>query len=254
MVFLLLRILPYLTPVAYFFLARAIFTWSDFYQWFLAAVFLLVSLYFLLLKAKSPVKPILPLWLFALVFAFTGLAFSFILENGLVINLFFIAWSAVLFVYLEAIFHDFYETYRKHLLNLDNIVLYCSLLIIFFLTASLLSWGVFLNFSYLLIFAILPAVYYFLLNLSFRLQKFDLRDSRFKAGAITLILFEILLGFKLLPVSFYVSAAGLSITYYCLFNLALSGRHRKLSVKDFLKYGLFSLLLLLAVLLTAVWS
>lgn len=253
MVFLLLRILPYLTPVAYFFLARSIFIWSDFYQWFLAAVFLLISLYFLLLKIKSPVKPILPLWLFALIFAFTGLTFSFILENSLVINLFFIAWSAVLLVYLEAVFHDFYETYRKHLLNLDNIVLYGNLLVIFFASASLLSWGVFLNFPYLLIFTILPAIYFFLLSLAFKLKKFSQRDGRFAAGVITLILFEILLGFKLLPISFYVSAAGLSIVYYCLSNLALSSHDKKLALKDFLKYGLFSLLLLLIVLLTAVW-
>jgi hypothetical protein len=254
MLFLLLRILPYLTPVVYFFLARAIFLWSDSYQFFLLAIFLLLSLYFLLLKIKSPGKPVLPLGVFALIFAFTGLTFSFSLENNLVINLFLAIWSLVLFIYLEAVFHDFYETYRKHLLNLENIVLYCNLLVIFFLTASLLSWGVFLNFSYWLIFIILPAVYFFLLTLSFKLQKFGLVDSRLKAGVITLILWEILIGFKLLPVSFYVSAAGLSIAYYCLFYLVLSGRHGKLSWKDFLKYAIFSLLLLLIVLLTAVWS
>lgn len=253
MVFLLIRFLPYVIFPAYFILARLIFAFTDFWFWPLALVFVMLGFYFFLLKIKSPAKNMLFLFLFAAVFSFAGLAYSFILENDWIINIFLAVWSIVLWLYLESVFHDFYDTKRKHIVNLENITLYGNILVIFFLSSALLSWQIFLNFSYPLIFAFLASVYFCLLYLACSRQGFTARQSTVKSAVLALILSEILLGFKFLPVSFYVSSACLAVVYYWLFNLIVLDYKGQLSSKNSIKYAIFALGLIVLILLTAVW-
>lgn len=253
MVFLLIRFLPYFIPLAYFILAKLIFSFVDAWVWLLLLILVLLAVYFLLLQIKSPRKNNPFLFLFAVIFAFSGLAYSFILENKLVIDFFLLSWSVVLWLYLESVFHDFYDTTRKHIINLENIVLYGNILVVFFLSSALLSWQIFLNFSYPLIFSLLVAVYFCLLYLACWRQRLPAKNALVKASVMTLVLAEILLGFKLLPVSFYVSGVCLAIAYYLLFNLVMLDYKGQLQKKNLIKYAALAAGLIAIVVLTAVW-
>lgn len=253
MLFLLLRILPILIPISFFVITKANFSFIENWPWFLSANLLLPAIYFILLKFKNQGKTIIWLAAFALIFAGTGYAYGLVLENPTVINMFLIGWSLVYGLYLEAVFHDFYETDKTFVLNLLNITLYGSILIIFFLTAALASFNIFLNLSWAVLLAGSAAAYFAIIYLTFRRHGLPARQGLIYAAVTDLILAEILGALLLLPSSFYVIAIITALCYYLLMQILLSAYDSKLNRKRLIELFVFSGLILLIIVATAVW-
>ena len=253
MSFLLLRLLPYLAPLAYFISLEAVFTYSDQWPWLFGADLILALAYFGWLKYKNRSKPVVFLALFGLIFAATGIAYALILENYFVINAFIVGWSLIYLLYLEAVFHDFYDTDKTYILDLKNITLYGSILVIFFLTASLTSFSIFLSLPAPLIVVAMLLVFACLSYLTFLRQGLRWNQAWLYAGVISLILTELYGVSLLLPVSFYVIAAVVTLAYYLSLSLALSALENKLDRRIVLRYLIIVAIILIAVLATATW-
>jgi hypothetical protein len=253
MIFLLIRAFSYIIPVCYLALAKAIFYFADWWQILLLVGLLLIVFNFILLKIKNRQKSIAGLMIFAIIFYLAGMAYLLVLENPLIINIFILVWSAVLWFYLEAVFHDFYETSRTHIMNLQNISLYGNILIIFFLTASLISFNIFLNWPKLSILLILGLVYLAIIHFTFTKQKINRDDAWLYAAIIALVLVEFLVVLLFLPASFYVVAIVLSLAYYFLSSIAILSLKKQLTNKVFWYYLVVCSVFGLAVLLTATW-
>jgi hypothetical protein len=253
MLFLLLRFLPYIIPALFFALTKAVFYYSNYWYWFFGGILAVSLLYFILLKYKNRDKPVIWLCLFALIYTVAGFAYSLILENPLVINAYLIVWSLFYWLYLEAVFHDFYETAKTFIFNLQNITLYGNILIIFFLTAALANFNIFLDLSWLTLLLLLAAAYFCLVYLAFIRQGRGKSEAGIYAGIIALILTEILGGLLMWPSSFYVIAIIISLCYYLLMSLSLLSLLDKLIRKSLIQYLVFSVLILAAVLFTATW-
>lgn len=253
MLFLLLRFLPYIIPIAYFIAVNTVFYHSDYWLWFLLSVIIFPLAYFALLQRDNRNKPVFWLAIFSVIYAVTGFAYVLILENSVVISIFTVLWSLIYWFYLEAVFHDFYETKKTYIMNLRNIALYGNILIIFFATATLVSFNIFLNLSWIYLLIIAAAVYFAIIYLAFLRLSADKRQALLYAGLIDLILAEILAGLLLLPASFYVIAIIVSLCYYLLMQTISYSLEKKLDRNLLIRLLAFFGLILLAVVLTATW-
>lgn len=253
MLFLLLRLLPAIIPILFFVLTKAVFNYTDLWPWFLAAILLLPAAYFALLKYKNRDKTVIWLGAFSLIFALTGFSYSLVLENPAVINIYLFVWSLIYALYLEAVFHDFYDTAKTYVFNLLNITLYGNILIIFFLTAVLASFNIFLNLSWVILLLISAAANFLIIYLAFQRQNLPKNTALIYAGAIDLILIEILGALLLLPSSFYVIAIITALCYYLLMQILLNQRINKLNRKLLIELLVFSGMILLAAAITAAW-
>lgn len=253
MLFLLLRLLPAIIPILFFVLTKAVFYYADSWPWFLAAILLLPAAYFALLKYKNRDKIVIWLGAFSLIYASTGFAYSLVLENPAVINIYLIFWSLIYALYLEAVFHDFYETAKAYVFNLLNITLYGNILIIFFLTAVLVSFNIFLNLSWIVLLVISATANFLIIYLAFQRQNLPKKQALIYSGIVDLILTEVLGGLLLLPSSFYVIAIITALCYYLLMQILLYSINQKLDRKLLIELLAFSGILLLIVLVTAAW-
>jgi hypothetical protein len=199
----------------------------------------LIIINFVLLKYKNPKKKnFIWLLLFAIIFGLTGWLYVLILEFNLIINLFLFFWSLVYWLYLEAVFHEFYETDRQYAFNLRNITLYSNILIIFFLTASLVNFNIFLGFSLWWLILILFLIYNILFYLTYLKQ--ELGHSAFLYSIIGSILLIQTLGVLLfLPVSLYLIAALVSLLYYFFIMLTSLDFRGQLSKNNLIKNSFF---------------
>lgn len=253
MFFLLLRFLPYIIPVAFFVAVKAVFGFSDYWLWFLASIVILPLTFFLLLRRENIAKPVFWLAVYAIVYAVTGFAYVMILENSTIISLFAIIWSLIYWLYLEAVFHDFYDTKKTYILNLRNITLYGNILIIFFATATLVSFNIFLNLSWVYLLLIAIVSYFSILYLTFQRLGLNKRQTLIYAGLTNLILSEVLAGLLLLPSSFYIIAIIVSLCYYLLTQTVFYALEKRLNRKTFIQLLAFFSIILLAVIITATW-
>lgn len=253
MLFLLLRFLPYIIPILYFIAVNTIFYNSEYWLWFLSSIIIFPLAYFVLLKRDNQSKPVFWLAIFSIIYAVTGFAYVLILENTAVINIFTVLWALIYWFYLEAVFHDFYESKKAYIMNLRNIALYGNILIIFFVTATLVSFNIFLNLSWIYLLVIAAALYFSVVYLAFLRLGLDKRQTLLYSGLTCLILAEILAGLLLLPASFYVIAIIVSLCYYLLMQTISYAFEKKLNRNLLIKLLAFCGLIMLAVVLTATW-
>lgn len=253
MLFLLNRIAPYLVPLLYFVLVKLLFYFPG--QWMVIGIGIIALALsnFILLKLKDKTKRVFWLALWSVVYALSGSAYILILEHAWIINAFLIIWALVYWLYLEAVFHDFYETEKTYILDLQNITLYGNILIIFFLTASLDSLYVFLNFSWLHIFSLLALVYFCLFYLAYLRQKLPAREIKSYSLMGAWMLFGLVAAVSFLPSSIYVLASVVSLAYYILVSLLLLDYKGLLLAKSLWRHLFFFGLVILAVLATAAW-
>lgn len=248
MIFLALRIFPYLSVLVYFSLIRLMFVWPDFWNWFLLSVLVWGAVYFLLLKYKNPHKPIFISALFSFALLSAGAVYVLILGNGWLVNLFLVIWSALIGFYFEGVFHDFYKTERVGIINLDNLSLYAGMLAVFFFTATIVNLFIFLNFDYWLILLILTVVYGACIFKPLKRIKPDDSDLLIWGTVFWLILFEVLVALLFLPFSFYVIAFVVASVYYLLFALVLATDN-----KTKWRRLIYVLIVLLLIFVTANW-
>lgn len=253
MIFLLIRIFPFLFPICYLALAKSVFYFSDWWRLILFSGAVLLSLYFLLLKLKNRQKQVGGLLIFSLILYLSGISYLLILENVWIVNSFLILWSGLFWFYLEAVFHDFYDTKQKHIMNLQNISLYGNILIIFFLTASFSSFNLFLNWPKLAILLVLGLAYLSIIHFSFSRQGIASYESWLYSAIIALVLLELLVALMYLPASFYVISVILSIIYYFFSSIAVLSLKKLLTAKAFWSYLTVCIVLGLIVILTGSW-
>lgn len=253
MLFLLIRVFPFLLPVTYFILIKLMFVFHE--QWLiLASVFTgLLIFNFLLLKYKNQHKRDF-LWLlsFAFIYGVTGWIYVLILESSWVINLFLLFWSLIYWLYLEAVFHEFYETERQYTFNLRNITLYGNILIIFFLTASLVNFNIFLNFSRWWLILILFFIYNILIFLAYLKQDLG-RPVLVYSILGSLVLTQFLGALLFLPTSFYLISALVALFYYFFMMLTSLDFRGQLTKNNLIKIFVFFFLVLFILLFSAKW-
>ncbi len=254
MIFLLVRFLPYFIPLTFFGLAKATAYYPDYWLGFLVLGLALTVANFILLKLKNRQKPILGLMFFAVTYYLAGLAYFLVLENPQIINIFLVAWSLIFWLYLEAVFHEFYETNRTHIINLQNVSLYANILIIFFLTSSLISFYIFLNWSEVGILLMLGLSYLIIINFALTRQKINRDEAWIYSSILALILIEILTALMYLPTSFYVAAAVVSLIYYLLSAVTLAALKNQLTSRFLWRYIIWCTVVALAIFLTAAWT
>ena len=253
MLFLFLRFLPYIIPVFYFAAIRGVFAFNDYWPWFLASMLIFPAVYFLLLKLKNRGKKVLLLGAFALLFAVSGFAYALILENQYVINLYLLVWSLIYGLYLEAVFHDFYETSKSYVLNLKNIAVFGGILTVFFLTAALNSFNIFLSLAWFILLPALALAYAIVTLLIVARNQSQRRRIWLYSGVIVLIMIETVSLLTLLPCSFYVIAIIATLAYYTLISLALSEFGGAAGKKELWRYLVFAAMALLLIVITANW-
>ena len=253
MLFLLLRILPYAVPVLFFLTIKGVFYYPDAWPFLAVAAILPPLLYFILLKVKNREKEMFFLAAFALIFSGTGFCYALLLENPISINLFLVVWSLFYGLFLEAVFHDLYETAKTRILDLRNISWYGSILCVFFLTGTLVAFDIFLNFPVAILLIILAVAYFCLLYLTLLRQGWEKNRARIYAGLIDLSLVELMGALLIWPSSFYVLAAILSLVYYLLLLLVVAASRQELDRKRLFHYLVYGGVILLAILLSANW-
>ena len=254
MLFILLRFLPYAIPLAYFASLRLVFYYNDQWSWFFYGMLALIAAYFVLLKYKNPRRQVALLAAFALVFAATGFAYALILENSYIISLFLLGWSLILGLYLEAVFHDFYKTAKAYVLSLSNIALYGGILTVFFLTAAMNSFNIFLSLKW---YYLLPglAIAYAIISLLTVLRHNGgaLKPALLNSGIISLIMLELTGGLMILPCSFYVIAIVAALAYYSMITLLVASQNGRLNRRELWRLLGFVGAGLAIALLTANW-
>jgi len=253
MIFLLIRFLPYIIPLIYLFSTRAVFYFNEDWIWLMLLPVICVSLWFALLKRRNKEKALLLLFLYAIVYSLAGFTYATVLENSWAINGFLAVWSFVYWLYLEAIFHDFYSTDKKYILSLKNITSYANILIIFFLTAALISFNIFLNWPGYAVLLILFGAYFLMSYLALAKNGLKPFEAQTFAMVLAVIMSQVVGAMMLWPNSFYVIAFMAAIIYYIIYNLSLSWFNKALSRGLVAKYLLFGGLVIIIVLASARW-
>ncbi|MFA6228490.1 MAG: hypothetical protein WC668_04915 [Patescibacteria group bacterium] len=256
MILLLLRIFPYLAAVAFFLLCQALFYWPGYWSWFFIVILAVPSIYFFLIKSNHKTKSVTFAYLYSLIFVIAGFVFLLILESFYVLNLFLLSWAFLFWLYLEVVFHDFYETAKVSVANLNNLHSYFDILIIFFLTAALVNFSIFLNWPAVVIVPILSLVYFVLYYWLYLKYLSGRRNALIYALIQAIVLTELLFLLLFWPVSFYVLAILLSATYYLMLSLSLSSPARltkgNKGGSGLRAIFIFSLVVVLT-LITAIW-
>ncbi|MFA6594402.1 MAG: hypothetical protein WCT16_04070 [Candidatus Buchananbacteria bacterium] len=253
MVLLILRLFPYLAAIIFFILGKTVFYWPDYWLWFFIALLLLPGVYFSLIRIKRKTKPVIATYLYSLLFTVAGFAFLLILENIYVINFFLLIWSFLFGLYLEAVFHDFYETDKVHIVNLNNLSLYFNILIVFFLTASLVNFSIFLNWSMVAIVCLLGLVYFFLYYWLYLKHLPERRQALIYALIQAIVLTELLFLLLIWPVSFYVIAILAAAIYYLMLSLTLSHIQDGNKRNAVLRTIIIFVLVVILTLISAIW-
>lgn len=253
MIFLLVRALPYIIPLIYLALLKIIFYFPNYWFWMISASMILLSLWFALLKSRDSSKSLLPSFAYGLIFLITGFSYLMILENNWVVNGFFLGWSFIFWLYLEAVFHDFYKTGKTYILSLQNISLYSNILVIFFLSASLSNFSIFLNWSKVSILIFLLVVYFVLLYSVFLFQGWEIKKAQTFSFILSLVMVEFSASIMLLPSSFYVIASLSAGLYYFLSGVSILWMRQSLDKMSFVKYLVFSLFFVIIVIGSANW-
>lgn len=253
MIFLLVRALPFIIPLAYLASLKAIFYFPSNWPWIVSVSIIFLLLWFVLLKSRDTSKYLLPSLGYGLIFLIAGFFYLMILENNWIINGFSIGWSFIFWLYLEAVFHDFYKTRKTYILNLQNISLYSSILVIFFLFASLSNFSIFLNWPKGWILLFLFIVYFSLFYSVFLFQGWEIKKAQTFSFILSLVMIEFSAVVMFLPSSFYVIASLSAGLYYFLSGISILWIRQSLDKIAFAKYLGFSLILAVIVISSANW-
>lgn len=253
MIFILIRIFPFLVPILYLILLKATFILNGNIFWPIVATLLVNFLYFLFLFLKKKRWESLLFILHSWIVTVTGFFYILILSSETFINSFIIIWSLLYFLYLESVFHYFYETKKVLLLDLKNIIAYINLVAIFFLTAFLINLHIFINFSIWLVFALVAVATFVLMICQLQVNKIKWRKSLLYALLMSMMMLEILISVIFLSVSFYVSAMVLTVLYYLLSSILVLNAKENLTKSAVWQYLAFTVVVILIISLTSQW-
>ena len=253
MLFAIIRLLPFIIPVYYFLSLKSLFYFNSWWPFVLVSIIAINIVYLLLLRIKSKDKKVSAVLFYSIIYAVCGFVYILILENPLFINLFLFFWSLIYFIYWEAVFHHFYQTQKRSILEMKNIILYLNLIIIFFYSSLIINLNIFLSLDW---YWVLLAA--FLINLTLLINFFLFNDLTLSKNKLTifvldLILLQLLGALIYLPISFYVVAFIISLCYYWLTSFFLLYAGNNLRPVKIIKYLVFGFVIGLLVVLTSFW-
>ncbi|MFA5029583.1 MAG: hypothetical protein WC518_02400 [Patescibacteria group bacterium] len=253
MLFLLLRVFSWLIPLVYFFAIRGLIYYFDKWYLFLALALVLDLVYFILIKIKTTAKGSWLAFLHSLVFVSVGFIYFLFLSGSLPVAIFSFGWPILYLIYLESVFHFFYQTKKVFLLDFKNIVSYLNLIILFFGSVVLINFYTFINFNLFGLSVVFLLGCLILLSSRFFAEGYNPRTNVFQSLVLALLLWELFLVLTFLPLSIYALALILSLAYYLLTSFALRRFNKNLTTLVVLQYSLFAGLVLIIVLVTAAW-
>ncbi|MEK7072339.1 MAG: hypothetical protein AAB969_02105, partial [Patescibacteria group bacterium] len=234
-------------------LLKIIFVLNGQIVWPLVVILIINFLYFLFIFLKKSKGEIFIFLLHSSILVLTGFSYILILNGELFINLFLVVWVLLYFLYLESIFHHFYETKKVLLLDLKNIIAYINLIALFFLSASLINFYIFINFSIWLIFVLIALIVFLLAISQLRVNNILGKKSLVYSLILSLIIIEVLSAVLFLSVSFYVSAIMLTVLYYLLSSLLVLNAKGNLTKNIVWQYIGFSLIVIFIIAITSQW-
>ena len=186
------------------------------------------------------------------VFWFSGISFLLILESLYFKYLLFFLLAVISFFYCQAIWYYYHlkDQYQPH--TLVYVFNYSSLISLFFLTVSGFAFDVFLSKNFWLAPLIISflAIFIFAQNMWF--NKLDYKEKKRDLLIVWLLFTELILIFSWWPISYYVKAGLVAISYFLITNFLISR-----SVKDSRSISWYYLLIIfitiIILLLTARW-
>lgn len=253
MIFILIRIFPILLPILYLALVESVLYFNLSWLWSVVGIGVLDIIYFILIFIRKNKKESLFFILHSLVFLTVGFAYFLVLSSELFINLFIIAWSLIYFVYLESIFHYFYETKKVLIMSLKNVISYVNLITFFFLMVVLFNLHVFIGLSSLFIVLISFFILFILLISRFNASDIVLKKSLLYSFFLSIILTELIIASLFLSVSFFVSALILSVFYYIFSSLSALSLRGELTKTSIMQYIVFTVVVIIMVVTTSQW-
>lgn len=251
MIFLFLRLFPFLLPLGQLIILSALFYLVDYWRWLLLALLMINSFYFLLLYIKLRKNNIFIIWLHSLVLILVGFVSVLLVDSRLLAIFLSIFCSLVYFFYLEAVFHYFYQTSKSTLLSLENIINYANLLAVFLSIAALIDFYIFINFYWLWLLVIAFVLFLVLFYSRFLFIKTDFKHHLVLSLVCALLLLEILAGIIFLPTSLYSLAAVVAVFYYFISLVLLAQSNGQLTKRSLIRYIVFTLSVLSVISFTA---
>ncbi|MDO8668959.1 MAG: hypothetical protein Q7K65_01560 [Candidatus Buchananbacteria bacterium] len=253
MIFILIRVFPFFIPVLYWIILKTIFIFDGRFLWPLFIALAVDFLYFLFIFLKKKNGDAFVFLLHSFVLMLAGFSYVLILSSSTFINLFLVAWSLIYLLYLESIFHYFYDTKRVILLDLKNIIAYVNLIAFFFLTSLIINLRIFINFSLVYVFVAVGLSAFILAMSQLRVNGIPLKKSLIYSIISALLLIQILIAVLFLSVSFYVSAIILTVLYYLLSSFLVLSAKENLTKAAVWQYIIFTLIVMAIVSVTAQW-
>ena len=253
MLFFFIRVLTVIIPLLYFVALRTMLYFNNVWYVFLLFILVINGLYFWLLRSKNKQAKFGFLFLYSLPYIVTGFLYLLILENAIIISLFLLAWAFIYWLYLEAVFHYFFQTKQVLLIDLKHIIAYSNSVIIFFLVATLVNFSIFLNLAWYIILPVVALVIFVLLRALFIFENLDQKVVYYYTVIIDLLLIELLWSLLFWPVSFYVIALVITLAYYLAVSMSKAYLAKALNSKLVIKYLIFAMVALALVLGTATW-
>jgi len=253
MIFILIRIFPFLIPLLYAGILKSVLVLNGQIFWPIVVALVINFWYFLFIFIKKKRGEVFIFILHSTILMLVGFTYLLILSSPVFINLFIIIWSLLYFLYLESIFHHFYQTNRVLLLDLKNIIAYVNLLAFFFLTAFLINLYIFINFSIWLVFLLVGLVAFILIISRLRVNGLTWLKSLVYSITSSILVVEVLVALLYLSVSFYVSALFLAVLYYLLSSFLVLNSKDNLTSKIVWQYLAFTLAVIIIIALTSQW-
>lgn len=253
MIFILIRIFPFVFPVIYLALLKMMFVLGGAMTWLLTIALLINFIYFLFIYFKTKNSSIFIFLFHSFILVLTGFSYVLILGSEIFINLFLVVWALLYFLYLESIFHYFYETKKVIVLDLKNIIAYINLISFFLLTAFLINIHIFINFSVWLVYLGVAVTTFVLVLSRLKINNIDWRRSLLYSLLLSIMIIEVLVAVLFLSVSFYVLAVILTILYYILSSVLVLSVNNNLTKTILWQYVIFTLISIFIIAITSQW-
>ncbi len=222
-------------------------------QWMFifAGVAVIVIGYFLWVAWRLERFYFWPLMLYTLALFGVGMGSIIFLSNQLLVQLILVVWAVFALILFEAIFHYLYQTDKRGLVDLSQVINYYNGIIFFTFVIIVFNSAVFLRLNWWLSWLSVGAMASLLVFTQFRLKKVP-RDMGL-ALLVALLCMQFVFSLHFLSLGVHVVAAIATLGFYWLVSLILANFEHILTQRRLITYSVVTALLMGAVLFSAQW-
>jgi len=192
-----------------------------------------------------------PFLLYALALFGVGMGSIMFLSNQLIVQLLIIGWTALVLIFFEGLFHYLYQTDKRSLVDIGQVLNYYNGIIFFAFIVVVVNGVVFLRFNSWLAWIIIGVMAALLFFTQLRIKKASRSSSI--ALLVGLMSTQFIFAFHFLSLGVHVVAATVTLGFYWVTSLILAHFEGILTQRRFISYSVVTIALLLAVLLSAQW-